>query len=82
MAIRRWAGLEEMKHVALWIGTMQPEDADRVCGRERVDIVIGGPGRWGGNGSPAQVEKVEAACGLRMHPAKSLSCVRLYSTLS
>lgn len=44
-----------MKHIELWIGTIQPEDADRVCGRERADTWDRCPGRWEGMGSPALV---------------------------
>ena len=54
--VRRCAGLEEMKHIEIWIGTMQPKDADRMCCRERADTWNRCSGRWEGMGSPAQVE--------------------------
>lgn len=48
--VRRYAGLEEMKHVEVWIGTMQLKDADLMCYRERADTwigVLGGGREWG-----------------------------------
>ena len=48
--VKRYAGLEEMKHIEVWIGTMQLKDADLVCYRERADTwvgVLGGGRKWG-----------------------------------